>query len=537
MKRFAGRLTGGVPWILSRVTFGAGLLLLASAVTPSLQQRVRWLDQALPLGVIELSHFLSAITGVTLILVARAIHQRLDAAWHLVIAALLIGIATSLLKGLDYEESSVLVAVIALVVPARRHFWRRAALLSEPLTRGWIAAISAALAGMIWLGIVSYTRVRYDNGLWWQFAVGGDAPRFLRAVAGVVITTAAFGIARWMRPVRRQPDSLDDVQRARLRAILATSARPGAHLALLGDKEVIIDPEGRGFLMYAVSGGSWIALGDPVGDPDTRRELAWEFRARARRHGGSPVFYEVSEEMLGIYADLGLRSVKFGEEARVSLTNFSLDVPAMRKFRSTVRQFERAGIRAELVAPEGVRALLPAMREVSNAWLRGKRQAEKGFSVGRFDEEYLAQFPIIVVRNDDEILAFANLWTFPGKRELSVDLMRYRPGRNNGIMDYLFIEAMRIGAREGFLWFNLGMAPLSGLEDRGDAPLWSRMGALAFAHGELFYHFKGLRKYKEKFSPVWEPRYLAVPSTLSLPGSLANVALLISGGIGGLLRR
>lgn len=537
MKAVASWLTGRVPWILSRVTFGAGLLLLASGATPSLQSRVRWLDQALPLGVIELSHFLSAITGVTLILVARAIHQRLDAAWHLVIVALFIGIATSLLKGLAYEEALALSGVTALVIPARRHFWRRAAVLSEPLTHGWIAAIAAALAGMAWLGISSYTHVRYASRLWWQFDAGGDAPRFLRAVAGAGITAMAFAIARWMRPLPHRPGSLNEEQRERLEAILATNARLGAHLALLGDKDVIIDDGGKGFLMYAVSGQSWIALGDPVGEPETRRELAWRFRALARRHGGSPVFYEVSADMLGIYADLGMRTVKFGEEARVSLAGFSLDVPAMRKFRSTVRQFERAGIRAELIPPKDVPALLPALREVSDEWLEGKRQREKGFSVGRFDEAYLSRFPIVVVRREDEILAFANLWTFPARRELSVDLMRYRPGRMNGIMDYLFVEAMRIGAREGFLWFNLGMAPLSGLEGHGDAPLWSRMGALAYAHGEAFYHFQGLRRYKEKFSPVWEPRYLAVPSTLSLPGSLANVTLLVSGGLGGLLRR
>ena len=79
-------------------------------------------------------------------------------------------------------------------------------------------------------------------------------------------------------------------------------------------------------------------------------------------------------------------------------------------------------------------------------------------------------------------------------------------------MDYLFVELMLWGEAEGYRWFNLGMAPLAGLEDRALAPLWNRLGALLFRHGEHFYNFQGLRQYKEKFDPVWEPRYLASPA-------------------------
>ena len=84
---------------------------------------------------------------------------------------------------------------------------------------------------------------------------------------------------------------------------------------------------------------------------------------------------------------------------------------------------------------------------------------------------------------------------------------------------------------------NLGMAPLSGLEDRTLTPLWNRLGAFVFRHGEHFYNFQGLRQYKEKFAPEWTPRYLASPGGLALPRILANVATLISGGLKGVLTK
>jgi phosphatidylglycerol lysyltransferase len=81
------------------------------------------------------------------------------------------------------------------------------------------------------------------------------------------------------------------------------------------------------------------------------------------------------------------------------------------------------------------------------------------------------------------------------------------------------------------------MAPLSGLEDRPPAPLWNRVGVFIFRHGEHFYNFQGLRQYKEKFDPTWEPRYLACPGGLALPRILADLASLISGGLKGAISK
>jgi phosphatidylglycerol lysyltransferase len=138
---------------------------------------------------------------------------------------------------------------------------------------------------------------------------------------------------------------------------------------------------------------------------------------------------------------------------------------------------------------------------------------------------------VALVRSDERIIAFANVWQGAQKEELSVDLMRYVPGSPPDIMDYLFIELLLWGRQEGYQWFNFGMAPLSGLESRALAPFWSKAGALLFQHGEHFYNFQGLRQYKEKFDPRWSPMYLACPGGLALPGVLANVAALTSGGI------
>ena len=140
------------------------------------------------------------------------------------------------------------------------------------------------------------------------------------------------------------------------------------------------------------------------------------------------------------------------------------------------------------------------------------------------------------MRCNDRIVAFANLLCGAGRDELSIDLMRQRPhDAPSGVMDYLFLELMLWGRAEGYRWFSLGMAPFSGFDVRTLAPLWNRAGAFLFRQGEHFYNFQGVRQYKEKFDPVWEPRYLASPGGLALPRILANVAALVSGGITGVV--
>jgi len=180
---------------------------------------------------------------------------------------------------------------------------------------------------------------------------------------------------------------------------------------------------------------------------------------------------------------------------------------------------------------------LPELRQVSDAWLVERRTREKGFSLGFFAPEYVQHFPAGIVRLDGKIVAFANLWLGAEKEEISPDLMRYLPSAPSGIMEYLFIQLMLWGQQEGYQWFDLGMAPLSGLEDHALAPLWNRLGALVFRHGEHFYNFQGLRQYKEKFNPEWTPRYLASPGGLALPRILTNITTLISGGLKGMVAK
>jgi phosphatidylglycerol lysyltransferase len=526
-----------LPQILSITTFVAGVILIVSGATPAVRSRVTALDSVLPLGVIELSHFAASLAGAGLVILAWAIRRRLDAAYTLTIATLVIGIVASLLKGLDWEEAVALTLVVAVVVPSRHAFYRRAAITSEPFPNGWIAAVVVVAVITTWLAFFSYQNVDFTSPVWWEFSGRGDAPRSLRAMIGVLGALMLFALSRKLRHAEAEPDLPSARQLDIASRIAADSPDTIANLALLGDKSLMFSETGQSMIMYGISGRSWVALGDPLGPESERGELAWRFRESADEHGGWPVFYEVSARHLPIYIDLGLTLLKLGEEAIVPLASFSLDGGGRKALRRTRKDAMKAGASFEVIPPEETHNFLPGLKEISDEWLAAKRTKEKGFSLGRFDERYLKSFPVALVRVGDAVVAFANVWIGADHAEISVDLMRYTSVAPPGVMEYLLIELMLWGRENGYQRFNLGMSPLSGIENRSLAPLWNRIGALLFSRGEPFYNFQGLRLYKEKFDPVWEPRYLASPGGLVLPRILTNVASLISGGLVGVVSK
>jgi phosphatidylglycerol lysyltransferase len=378
--------------------------------------------------------------------------------------------------------------------------------------------------------------VPYDNQLWWEFAFHASAPRSLRASLLAAVIAAAYGLWRLLRPAKPPMSASSEADLERVEALIADVDDTIANLALLGDKNLLFNAERTGFIMYQVSGNSWVAMGDPVGQPDVCESLAWQFLESCDAMAVSPVFYQVKPQNLPLYIDLGLNLSKLGEEARVPLDSFSLEGSARADLRQAQRRASRDGAEFEVVPRADVGAILPQLRTVSDAWLAEKNTAEKRFSLGYFDDRYLRHFDCGVVRCGGAIVAFANIWR-GGPNELSVDLMRYSGAAPKGVIDFLLIECMLWGKGHGYHWFNLGMAPLSGLEEHALAPAWHKIGRMVQRYGETFYPFEGLRKYKEKFLPVWRPRYLAAPHGLAMAGALLDVTALISGGVGKVLRK
>ena len=522
-----------VPPLAAGIALLAGVILLVSGNLPAEQSHLGVLREILPLPFIEASHLMGSVAGVLLLVVARGLYRKLYRAWVVAMGLLAVGLVASLLKGLDWKESLSMLATLAALGLFRPAFYRAEGASVLRLDTRWLVSIIALSGAVFWIGLFAHSHVPYQNALWWDFSWHGDAPRFLRAsLAGaVVLSMIAFNSLLTGNSARAQAQPIPDV----VRAIVASSEDTEAGIALTGDKAFLISEDARAFIAYADTGRSLIAKGDPIGDPKSGRRLIWQLRELADRQGRRCAFYAVSPAYLPIYLDLGLTILKIGEVARVDLQSFNLEGAPRKDLRQARNRAARDGFIFEVIPAADLPPVMAELRAISDAWLENKQGEEKGFSLGAFEEAYVANFDVAVLRSPTgEITAFTNLFRGANLHELSLDLMRYRPDGPGFAMDALFAELMLWGAAEGYHWFSLGAAPFSGIESRQLAPIWNRIGGFVFEHGEHFYNFEGLRSYKEKFSPEWTPNYLACPGGLAAPQILYEVNVLISGGFRGL---
>lgn len=523
--------------VLALLVFISGVVLLFSGATPSMDERLAALGFLIPHRLIDASHFGASLVGMLCLLLAQGLRRRLSAAWALTLVLLLAGVLLSLLKGFDWEEATLLAITASLLALFRPYFYRPSRIMELPFSPWHLAASACVLGASVWLLLFAYQDVPYEHQLWWQFAVNADAPRGLRAALGCALLLSLVFLAWLLRaapPAVTLPDADELANAAR---IVKASEQADGGLALTGDKALLLHPEGDAFLMYARRARSMIALFDPIGSPQRRAELVWLFRDLCDRHHARPVFYQVRAENLPLYMDIGLTAIKLGEEARVDLPGFDLDSTgkAMKDLRYTWNRGQRDGLVLEFHEPGT--APLEELRGISDAWLNAKNMREKGFSLGRFDPAYLRHFRIVVVRLQGRALAFANLLETDSRDLATLDLMRVLPDAPKLTMEFLMLGLILHFKAAGFARFSLGMVPLSGLQPRRGAPLTQRLGALVFQRGEAFYNFQGLRRFKDKFQPGWEPRYMAVPAGLDPLVALTDTAALIAGGFTGLVKR
>ncbi|MBN8831729.1 MAG: bifunctional lysylphosphatidylglycerol flippase/synthetase MprF [Sphingomonadales bacterium] len=518
--------TSMAPTMISALVFLGGAVLLVSGALPTVPWRAASLSGVLPLPFREASHMAGSLIGAALLVLSAGLYRRLDGAFWLTRVLLLAGALFSILKGLDYEEATVMLIITAALQWTRPAFYRRTRFLDEAFSPGWLATIVVVVGLSVWIGLFAYKHVDYQNDLWWRFAERGDASRFLRSSLAVAVLLVCVGLARLFQPAR-QAHPTGSAAKLPSGEAMALAQRADANLAFTGDKLFLSSESGKAFLMYQIKGSSWIVMGDPVGAEGEWSDLLWRLREWADAAQGRLLLYQISARTLPIAIELGLQITKYGEEAYVDLAEFSLEGPNAKSLRYAERRAAREGAEFAIIPARNVPDHLDEMSRISEHWLQAKGGKEKGFSVGQFDPAYMARFDCAIVRWQGRIVAFANIWATPDKSELSIDLMRHDDIMPYGTMDFIFVNLIRWGAAQGYRWFNLGMAPLSGLEARRLAPLWTKLGALLYQHGNALYSFEGLRAYKEKFSPEWEPRYVAGPQGISFARALIDLQALI----------
>lgn len=482
----------------------------------------------------DLTAFTASLAGVGLVLLARGLHRRLRGALVATLGVLTV-VFTAALVSATPTPAVVALVLISLLVMARGAFHRTTSVWADPRGWAWSLTVAGVCGVLVWWHDLWVGARPVGGRTWLEASVGAGTPTTVRL--GLSAGVLGLMIAGTRLQSAGQPGHTvaTAAELALAEPILARAHTSDASLLWTGDKRVHFSPRGGALVMYQVRRRSWVVMGDPVGDEDEFDELLWSFLDLCDRNLGRPVFYCVHDDMIGLYRRHGLTVSKLGEEAVIDLSTFTMQGKNRAKLRSEVRSSERAGVSVEILEPERVPSVLAELRVVSDTWLQQRNAREKSFSLGAFDEEYLARFPIVVARQDGREVAFASLWASGARHEIKVDLMRRLPDAPRCVMSHLFVAALTWAHEQGYASFSIGMAPLSGL--RPELTYWDRIGHFLFSHGEHFYNFQGLRQFKERFHPQWQARYIVSPGGPALPSTMLDVATLVGGGLRGVVAR
>jgi phosphatidylglycerol lysyltransferase len=529
--RWMRRLCAGVVLAL-----GAVDLVGAAAVRPVVRAGFLGVDYAVA-AVVGARYVLLA-AGLAAVLTIRGLLHGKRAAWWVALVASVASLPGHHLHRADPAGMLNAVAAVVVLLAGRRAFVARAdpALLRRGvamLVAGELSVFGYAVVGLYELDeqfrrpTTVVSSVRDALRLLFLLPVAVEPVTrhgrfFIDSVRVAALAVAMLGLTWLVATVVGRPGHrADRVRVAQLLDRYATTAL--AHFHLLDDKNWVFDAQRRAFVGYTVVGTTAVALGEPVGDPGACREAARQFLQQCELNGWTPAFHQVTGPGRELLADLGLRTLMIGEEAIVDVRTWSIEGRENKSLRSAVRRCERAGYRIVDLPHPVDDATLARLREVSDAWLAGGRHRERTFSLGRFDAAYLRETPIVaVVDAAGAIEAFANVLPAYHGTDGSFDLMRRRPDAVNGVMDYLFVALITRFRDAGLAGMNLGLAPLSGAgTGTGTA---DRVIRLLYERGAAAFNFAGLRAFKDKWRPRWEPRYLAYRTDTELPKVALAVA-------------
>jgi lysylphosphatidylglycerol synthetase-like protein (DUF2156 family) len=497
------------------------------------------IHERVPHIAVESSRYVLLAAGIALIASAPGLLHGKRQAWLISVVAIAAALVAHPFKRVDYVGISANAAVLAMLIAFAASLPAKSdpARARQGLTWLILGELGVLIYGVTGLYLLDHHFAgqttfldSLEDGVRLLFVLPSTtvAPQtrhgawFIDSVRVAAITVFLVSAYHLLHPViHRRVTGRDE--RRRVGELLEGYARNSiAFFHLLPDKSYFFATTGQAFIGYRVVGHSAVALGEPIGEPAARRAVVQEFAEFCDLNGWSFCFHQVTEEGAAELRESGLQALKIGEEAVIAVQEFALAGKSFKHLRNTVNRFERDGFVFEILPAPTAESTITELEEISDAWLEDGGHRERAFTLGEFSRNYVRTCDVAVVRSPaGRIEAFANLIPAYNATDGNFDMMRRRPDAEDGAMDFLFVGLIEHFRAQGLSGMNLGFAPLSNIEGSGVVAGALR---LLYEHGGRTFNFQGLRSYKEKWKPTWQPRYLVFRSEVQLPSLALAVA-------------
>ena len=526
----------GAYYVPILLTVSLGLLNIVSAAGGAHRRDHLIAALLISKSVSLISRGLVLVFGFFLLLLGEGLLRRSRTAWKIALVLSAVSALAHLSRGVRLIDAAFsLIVFVSLLLSGS--FYRRP---NDRVTvrRGlqivfacWLAMLAYGMLSFHFLGRAEFgQRFGFDSSLdhvlrlYVLFDDSGLNPRtvFAHIFINTVYLVAIFGwlllAASLILPAYEYRQRLAGDQATAKKLVKKYGQNSLEPYKLGDDKRYHFTAERTAFLAYKEIGHSAIVLGDPVGkDGESIIEAIRSFQHYADTKGMRTAYMQVTEANADCYVEAGYKLLKVGEEAIIQLEHVSMEGKAMKNFRTALRKLERDGYSVKHYLPPLSTSLVRRLMEVEDEWKTLPGRQERAFSQSACTPELLKRSPVAATEDvDGNIVAFISLHIDYAPKAIALDLLRRRRQIPNGAVDALIITTATEYKARGYLAFSLGLAPFSGVGE-GKAGLSEKTIKLVYENLNGVFSFQGLREFKEKFGPIWEPRFFAYRYAYQLP--------------------
>jgi len=502
-----------------------GIVNIISAITPAIPARLTLVRSLLPEDVIVVSNSLVLVLGLILAMLSIFLLQGSKRAWYAALSITAFSFFGHLIKAVDFEEA-ILAFVAGSSLWYTRSFYK---LKPNPkfVSFNYLVVIYAVVAVLAYGVLGFYFIDKRHFGIDFRFnqAITAVLKLFFLIDDKALVPRTPFGsrfedsiyiagaclilflIFSLLKPYFSKPYNTPEDFKTAEDILLKYGKSALDYFKVYPDKLLFFNQERTSFISFKITRHFAMVLEDPVAENDSiRREMVERFEVFCQENGFISAYYRVPESSLDFYKSLGRKHIPIGEEAILNLTTFTLDGGKMKTTRSAVNRLTGEGYQLKVYEAPIKEGLLQKLEKVSSDWLEDLDQKEVAFTQGVFDTSILKEQTILTIEDqEDKVYAFLNLVPDYAPGEATYDLIRKVNDAPNGVLDMLLAKTFLYLKEKGYTSANMGLAPLSGMEDIN---VTQKTIKYAYENFKMFGQFKGLRKYKDKFFPSWEKKYL-----------------------------
>ena len=495
---YGGRMASLIPQALSVSIFFSGTIILFSGVTTVSSSIIKTLVAYIPSIILDSLHFLISVIGIMLLFISKGLLSRIKRAYTFAVTLLALLFPLALINGYGYEKILFLIVMLALIIPAKKYFYRPLSLLSVKINMLWFWSITGVFVTSIWLCLFIYRTDIYGwTNFWTGIFSATDASRAVRICIGMLITIALVIISEaWKRYRYKQTSvEIDDIKKL-------TASSNYIYGSYGFDNKKIFSMNDDSFLMYSQINNSAIVFGDPIGINKANRELIWNFKEMTDLKRIVPAFVYLGYKNLKIYDDIGLDIASFGVDANILLNKFNPQSETLTDIKILSEKIKKENYSFEVVEKEEFVKNKKYIGFVDYQW-------EKEFGNVKnkmFDVSADIANKYIIVKKDNFISAYAYLLLSKNKYEAFVSNIRYGTDCPQDIFKFILFSAVMWAKDNGYRWFNMGLTPDNKIIIDDD--FTKKVKIFVFAE-HFKYDMNLLKEFKAKFNPVWKNKYVA----------------------------